>query len=408
MLKIRLIVWPSLSKSAVSAGHVRDLLTVAVFLIGIALPLGGYLFRAARPPANENRQLNPLPPLKLERWAVHAFPPMFEAYFNDRIGFRKELLAARRAIAFEWLGDSTSEHVWIGRDGWLFINCGGRQGGLPVFQPPADHHIDGWADTLADRHAYLAERGIAYVVLIARDKSSVYPEHLPGPHRRHPQPDPLPRLRKRLAGFGVPVVDVLPALLSAKHCSPVFFEKDSHWNDVGTFVAYQMLAAELQRHVPAYYGKTASAFRPTPCYHPGMDLAKVLGLPPHRTGENYLFFAEPDAGVIELPADDLTTLVGPSGLAHLTPTRSVCPNAVGPPALLLHDSFGISLRRFLWSDFQRFAAVGTYDLPLPVLEVEQPQVVVQLLVDRTLRHVAPMNPPSVSNYRLRSAANSSR
>jgi hypothetical protein len=59
------------------------------------------------------------------------------------------------------------------------------------------------------------------------------------------------------------------------------------------------------------------------------------------------------------------------------------------------------MKRFLWSDFTRFAAVGTYDLPLAVLAADQPRVVIQLLVDRTLRHVAPTNPPEVMGYRAR-------
>jgi hypothetical protein len=328
---------------------------------------------------------------------------VFEAYFNDRVGFRAEFLAARRRIAFDLLDDSTADMVWVGRDGWLFINAGGANHGLPAFLPSADHHIDGWADALADRFAYLSDRGIVYVVFVARDKSSVYPEYLPGPHQRHPQPDPVPRLRERLRGTGLPLVDALPALLEAKATAPwpLYFRRDSHWNDPGAFVGYEALAAELALRVPGYRAKTTSAFVPVPCLHPGIDLATVLGLPSERSTEDYPFYGEPAAQLITLPTNGLAFLWPPDRLSHLSPNLSECPTAAGPPAVLLHDSFGVNMSRFMASDFRRFAAVGTYGLPVALLDAERPQLVIQLLVDRTFRHVPPFNPPEVAGYRSR-------
>ena len=381
--------------------RVRDALTVAVFLASLVVPLGGYLFRTPVQPANENRPLSPPPVVKLRRWAVKSFPPVFEPYFNDRVGFRAELLALRRRVVYDLLGDSTADTVWVGRDGWLFMNCGGAKGGLPAFQPPADRHIDGWADALADRHAYLADRGITYVVFVARDKSAVYPEFLPGPHRRHPQPDPVPLIRERLRGIDLPLVDALPALLAAKPTTPgtLYFRRDSHWNDPGTFVGYQALGAELERRVPGYRAKTAAAFDPVPCVHPGIDLAMALGLPPDRATEDYPFYGETSPRLTALPTAGRTDMRPPDGLSHLTPSLSECPAAAGTRAVLLHDSFGVNMVRFVASDFRRLAAVGTYGLPVPVLEAERPRVVVQLLVDRTFRHVPPFNPPEVAGYR---------
>jgi hypothetical protein len=64
--------------------------------------------------------------------------------------------------------------------------------------------------------------------------------------------------------------------------------------------------------------------------------------------------------------------------------------------LLLHDSFGVDLGRLLASDCSRLTMVGTYGLPVAVVEQEQPQIVVQLLVDRALRNTFPKNSPEVT------------
>src|SRR3954470_12932349 len=86
-VKSVLILISSAPKSASSAAH-SSLLTVVVFLVALAIPLLGFLFRMPSLPANENRPLPPPPALVPERWAVQTFPVMFDAYFNDRAGFR--------------------------------------------------------------------------------------------------------------------------------------------------------------------------------------------------------------------------------------------------------------------------------------------------------------------------------
>jgi hypothetical protein len=383
------------------ASRLSNVATVAVFIVALAVPLFGFLFRTPVPLANENRPLTPPPALVPERWAVQTFPVMFEAYFNDRVGFRAELLDARRGVVFDALGDSPADLVWVGRDGWLFINNVGPFGGLPAFQQPTEPNLAAWADALADRHAYLADRGITYVVFVARDKSLVYPEYLAEKHRRHPPADPVPAVRERLRGTGVTLIDALPPLLAAKGEAPLFFARDSHWNDAGAFVGYWALAAELDAQVPGYHRKTPAAFRPERRIHPKCDLAKVVGLPPERWSEEFQFFAEPAATLVERPTAQLCARLDAAGgrLAHLDPSLFECPTAAGPPAVLLHDSFGVDLSRLMASDFRRFASVGTYGLPLPVLEAERPRVVVQEFVDRMFRIVTPTNPPEVAGYR---------
>jgi hypothetical protein len=84
--------------------------------------------------------------------------------------------------------------------------------------------------------------------------------------------------------------------------------------------------------------------------------------------------AAPDVAVARLGA----TLCG-----HVSPTEHTG-SPSGPSILLLHDSFGVQLRYLLGPDCRRLLAVGSYGLPAKLVEAEKPQVVIQLMVERTL------------------------
>jgi hypothetical protein len=68
---------------------------------------------------------------------------------------------------------------------------------------------------------------------------------------------------------------------------------------------------------------------------------------------------------------------------HVPPTEHAGSPA-GPSVLLLHDSFGVQLRYLLGPDCRRLLALGSYGLPANLVEAEKPQVVIQLMVERTL------------------------
>jgi hypothetical protein len=375
-------------KSASSACHRFNLATIAVFLVALALPLGGFLFRKPEQPGHENRRLSPPPQLVAERWAVQTFPPMFEAYFNDRVGFRKKMLRLRRSVVFDAFGDSPADLAWVGRDGWLYVNPLGPGVALPAAAPSPEPAVEAWAAALADRHRELAARGVRYVVLVAREKSGVYPEYLPATYQRHPVPDLVTPLLDRLAAAGVPAIDALPHLLRAKaeQSRPLFFQKDSHWTDAGAFAAYAALGAELERLVPGYRAKPMAAFRTVPVVRRDADLAVALGLSGERAAEPCEIFTEPESGVRDLPAADVERAVEAAGdrLRSLPTRLTETPNR-RVRGVLLHDSFGVDLGRLLASDFARFASAGTYGLPMELIDAENPDVVVQLFVERALR-----------------------
>lgn len=353
-------------------------LTVLAFAAFLALPLAGSLVRKPYRPESENRPLHPAPPLPRKRWQFQSFPFVFDDYFADRTGFRKELLRLRRSILYTALGDSISDTVIPGREGWLFLNVVGPSG-LPAVQTGHRANVQGWSDALAERRRWLAERGIRYVVAVVPEKSSVYPEYLPEWVRRHPPQDGVAILKET-----VPIVDLLPALLAAKATTPgLYFKRDSHWTDAGAYPAYRELGAVLEREVPGFQAKPFDRFRPVPWMAERCDLVRALDYPKSNWTEEMALYSVPHNPVAMLPTDGLKALteIHDDRLRHIEQYVVECATGTGR-AVLLNDSFGGNILRMLSSDFRRLVSTGTYGLPTNLIEAEKPDVVIQLFVAR--------------------------
>lgn len=389
---------PALAKSLVrppvgpASSHLANRLTVAAFALFLAVPLVGSFVMTPVQPVGEKRPRHPVPYAPTVKWKAQAFPLLFDNYFADRVGFRGDLLAVRQRLLVERLGDSISDTTWVGRDGWLFVNCVGP-GDLPALQPDPAVQVQRWADALDERRRWLAARGIRYVVVVAPEKSSVYPEHLPAWAGRHPPPDLLTPLAAR-----VPVVNPLPALVAAKAAGVQLYHKlDSHWTCPGADVAYRELGRHLEHDWPGYRMKPPDAFAARTVRSVDRDLAQALGRPDDVGPEEVVQFEERAGEAPRLAADELAARMEPHAdrLKNLKPHLSVSPTGFGR-AVLLHDSFGMKVLRLMASDFGRLAAVGTYGFPTNVIEAERPDVVIQLLVARALPFVKPARLPTMT------------
>ncbi len=375
-----------------------NLATILLFVGALLTQAYGFLFREAEWPATEKRPQNAPPPLILKRWAFQVFPFMFDAYFNDRVGYRTELLDIKRDITYGIFGESTSNIVWVGKDGWLFIDNVGQTAHSQTSEGVLEPNVEAWASVLETRRDWLAKRGIVYIVYIAREKSFIYPEYLPDSLQRHPTADLVPGLLTRLKQANVRAVDPYIQLIAAKPTArhPLYLVNDSHWSGTGMSVGYRPLADELERAVPGYRAKPETAFNLLPYERIEADLTTALGLKPGDKTEFTVHCGEPNNPSMEVPDDDVAALLlsGGKPLSHLPSRRTVCATAK-PRGVMLHDSFGADFRRMFASDFQRLTAAGTYGFPTALFEAEKPDVVIQLFVDRVLRFVPATNPPEL-------------
>ncbi|OWK35519.1 alginate O-acetyltransferase AlgX-related protein [Fimbriiglobus ruber] len=383
----------------VSAGGVRraaNAVTILMFLGGLAFPLYGYLLHEPAPPRNELRPLFPSPGIPRSGGDLRLFPAAFEPYFNDRVGYRQTLLDWQRSVVFDTLGDSTVRNVWVGRKGWLYLDVAVKRDIPP---PP----LAAWADTLADRHAWCAARGLVYVALIAPEKSEIYPEYLPGRLRNRPLPDLITGLHEQLHGTPVRLVDVRPALFAAKRDEPVpvYFRLDSHWTSIGGLAAYQVVGRALAETVPGFTPTPAAAFRRVPTTFQGQDLSRMIGCTPERCTAETEYLVGPRTPTVRALSESARAALTADDLLWPEPmSESDCSGAQGPPAILIGDSFSWGLLTPFQTDFRRLTRVLMHEFPKTLIEQEKPKVIVQEIVYRRLREAPPTDPVGVAGARL--------
>jgi alginate O-acetyltransferase complex protein AlgJ len=99
------------------------------------------------------------------------------------------------------------------------------------------------------RHARLAALQVPYVVAIAPEKQSVYPEYLPSGHQIV-RPTMAELLTAACANAGLEAIDLTTLLISAKGVLELYLQEDSHWNQFGAYVAYCAIMEAVQKKFP--------------------------------------------------------------------------------------------------------------------------------------------------------------
>jgi alginate O-acetyltransferase complex protein AlgJ len=386
--------------------------TLSLLFCGlICLPLAGFLTGWADPSVErtQRRTAAPFPELKV-RWrgpipvprsaSLAEWPSGFEAWFNDRWGFRRVaqqgyssarvagvvpgVLDLPRAAENGVTGGAT---VVVGSDGWLFY---GGQNALDSYRATdlftADE-LAAWKRAFAERRDWLAERGIPYVVMFAPDKSTIYPEHLPRSVSRVGSTTRLDQLLETLRNVeGLTVVDPRAALLRGKQEGLVYSATDSHWNESGALIALRELCAATGPLLP---GSSSAEFVPPLVSKVDRwsgeargDLVGLLDMPipPVEEHVRVQFTREPQLTHLMDGRDERQV--------RWTLNRRTAPLS---RAVVIHDSFFFPLIPAFGDRFERVAYASYRDFSPELIESERPQIVVQQIVERSLLTLKPEN-----------------
>ena len=204
-----------------------------------------------------------------------------ESWFADRYGFRTELIALASRLSLAVGVSPREDLVLLGEDGWLFLgNAQNRvvdkTTGRLLF---TEAQLDAYAAGLEEQRRWLADRGIGFMVFVAPEKHTIYPERLPA-WARNPTGKTMARqLAERLRGGEVIFADLTETVREAREraAQPLYYRNDTHWNGLGAFAGYRGIMEVLARHFPEARTLEEPRFRETT--RPGGDLARMLGVP---------------------------------------------------------------------------------------------------------------------------------
>jgi len=350
-----------------------------VFLVVIFAPLiTMYSGLAPSSALMEKRRLALRPPLPRSMGDVQRYPRLYERYFDDQFGLRSLLVRAYMQLMVHGLHVPQINNVIIGQAGWLYYAGNNEMADYQRTRQFSAAQLARIVQTQQQRCDWLRQRGIAYVVFIPPNKSSVYPEHmLPS----LPRAAGMSRLQQVVAALrartSVPVVDVEALFSTARYARLLYLMTDSHWNEYGAFLAQQALLTEVARAVSNVAPLAADACAILEEPRMGSDLALMLGL--HDTYHDTNVLVRPLAGFVAA-AVPLQYVVPKDYQAYAT----VQNNQRLPRAVIFRDSFGNRLNPFLAESFSRSVFLWTYDFDAAVIEREKPAVVIYQLVERVL------------------------
>jgi alginate O-acetyltransferase complex protein AlgJ len=373
------------------------------FVICICLPLAGLVLGLdPTPPLRENRELAAMPNLTLPISAVlqHPtgsggwsglfqaltwYPADFTRYFNDHFGFRGLLVRMHSLLVL--LGWPAKGDVIVGRQGWLFFGESRIRESYQASTPFTAQELANWQRELERRRDWLAAQGSDYLLVVAPEKSTMYPDFMPANIPRLGQQKRLDQLVGFLAeNSNLQVIDPREALVEARAQRPTYYRTDSHWNDWGAFIVYQQILARLSERHPNLHPKSATDYTFLEYDTSGNDLAAMLGL--EGLLRDQAMTAEPataararraDTGVAQLP-----------GMAWWAqPEAREVPDEDAPRAIMVRDSFGTALIPFLSEHCRRIVYVHPYSMDEAVLLRERPSIVIEEMAERELQAATP-------------------
>lgn len=225
----------------------KILIIVFVLILGLPLLDSAFHFSPVKE-LFEKRKPVAMPDFPKSFADLLTFPKKFDAFFNDNYGMRKSLITLHSSMMDKVFDESPDSRVVIGKDNWLYFDNYNSILDAEGHAPLADDLIVRGVEHYAKNRKQVEDAGMKYLLVIAADKTTIYPEFLPdyiksAPLGQHRIDKFLNALTKKYPDF--PVVDARPILLQAKLKEKVYQETDTHWNRRGAHSTYMAMMKKL-------------------------------------------------------------------------------------------------------------------------------------------------------------------
>lgn len=365
-----------------------DAITIALFAAALFAPPCVQWLRLEGPGATtrmERRAPAPFPDFELslrapELWlrAIEGYPDAFGAWYGDAFGLRRALLRGNSLAKLFVFGVSPTSSVLLGREGWMYYTGEESLRTWRGLAPFTALELEAWRTGLEARRDELAQRGIEYLFVLGPSKESIYPEYLParesqlGPTRT----DQLVQyLRERAAQ---PFLDLRPAFLAEKVADGrddfLYYRLGTHWNGRGWELAYREILARLRERFPGAQSLDE------------IELAFVPAVEDRDNWAEAMYVADlfPQSARDCVPNEARAQAVERSPLDASWIQRTRVDDPRLPRALLFHDSFGQGVNWLLAQHFSRLTC-SAHPFDEGLVEAEQPDVVIELFVERILQ-----------------------
>ncbi len=301
----------------------------------------------------ENRTLAQFPsPLSTP---IQDFPSQFESYLGDNAPFRNQFMTLNAAINMGLLViDSTD--VLKGKENWLFLkdvsdskSISDYQG-LTYYTQQQQQEI---IDEINNLQKSLSETQSELVIVFAPAKEGVYSNYMPNFIPVLNEQTRVELLVKAIEeNTEVNVVFPRDALIDASESAVTYYKYDTHWNEIGAFVAaqeiYKQIGFDYTQNLPSYE-QSAEESAPT-------DLANISATWAMFNDDVYYSVLEQKGKLVNESDDGYITQYSGYG-------QSAC--------IVVTDSFGEALMPFTSAQFHSSISIHGNALNYNNLEMAQ-------------------------------------
>lgn len=270
--------------------------------------------------------------------------------------------------------------VIIGQEGWLYFD---RQKTIDDYRginPFTEDELLKIRENLRRKKEELEKQGIAFMIFVAPNKHTIYPEYLPDTIKQITDRTRLNQIAELAQDSGFTFIDPRDELLSEKTKNRVYLVTGTHWNEIGAFIGYQKLANQAKTIFPAINPRLRTDYREEILNIPGNDLARLLSLESEMEEDIPLLRSikpltqEGGSFAFKDPNDD------PDKKVKVREIK----NSPWPRVLFFGDSFMNALVQFVGETFSRSVFVQSYKMEPEIVAAEKPDLVVLEIVEREL------------------------
>lgn len=218
------------------------LIYIWIISILLVLPMVSSLFNMDSP--NYNRSsISALPKLILSNEFDLRFTEKFDQYYTQNFNLRSLFVSLYHQTSIILFKETGNNQVLLGDNSMLFfketLNDFQRTSTLSV------HDIERLNEVFRIIQLYTSSKAIESYFFVAPNKATIYPEYFPDNYQVFENKSNLEMLLE--SSLQLPFINVKNALLDHKdiYQEVIYHKKDSHWNQLGAYIAYQEILSEM-------------------------------------------------------------------------------------------------------------------------------------------------------------------
>ena len=224
-----------------------DIVFLTTFICLLFIPMS-HISNADKS-TQENRRLAKYPYLLTEHGINTNFHEQFDSWFNDRFFGRNQLLKINHSALFNINNNYKVKKVILFKNsGWMFDLYNTQ---VARFFTKSPKKIIEQANLLDD---FLKKHNIKLYILIAPEKSHIYPEKMVHIKNFAKTTDLYLKLTDEfLKNFSAPTIFPYHNLQEAAKKDFVYFKQSHHWTDLGAYIGYLSLMNTIKKDYPQIY-----------------------------------------------------------------------------------------------------------------------------------------------------------